>query len=164
MSRLHILSASEQVAERLREDLRRGTWTDKMPGEHRLVAELGTSHDTVKEALRKLESEGLLLNQGPGKQRLICLNEGEGRATSLRLQILLYEKTDAKLHYILDLFYRLHQAGHKVSFAGKTLLGLGMDAKRVARFAKKTEADAWIILGGSREVLHWFAAQPTPAF
>lgn len=164
MAKFRILSASEQVAERLRVDIRRGTWSHKMPGEHRLVAELGTSHDTVKEALRKLEKEGLLLNQGPGKKRLISLDGNASPATSLHVQILLYEKGDSKLGLVLELLHGLHVAGYQVAFAEKTLMGLGMDVKRVARFVENTAADAWIIIAGSRDVLDWFVAHPTPAF
>jgi len=39
-----------------------------------------------------------------------------------------------------------------------------MDLGRIARFVEKTEADAWIVVAGPREVLDWFAARPTPAF
>ena len=33
---------------------------------------------------------------------------------------------------------------------------------RVARLVRRTEADAWVVGAGSREVLEWFAAQPVP--
>ena len=64
MGSFHILTATEQVAGYLREELRRGTWHERMPGEDRLVAQLGVGRDTVKMALRSLEKEGLLVGQG----------------------------------------------------------------------------------------------------
>jgi DNA-binding LacI/PurR family transcriptional regulator len=39
-----------------------------------------------------------------------------------------------------------------------------MDVKRVSRMVARTEADAWVVGAGSREVLEWFAKQKTPAF
>ena len=39
-----------------------------------------------------------------------------------------------------------------------------MNVGRVARLVWRTEADAWVVGAGSREVLEWFAAQPVPAF
>ena len=39
-----------------------------------------------------------------------------------------------------------------------------MDAKRIIRYVSKIEADAWIVLAGSHDVLEWFAQQPIPAF
>lgn len=38
-----------------------------------------------------------------------------------------------------------------------------MDVGRVARLVSRTAADAWVVVAGTREVLEWFASQPTPA-
>ncbi len=38
-----------------------------------------------------------------------------------------------------------------------------MDVERVARYVKRNPADAWVVSAASREVLEWFASQPTPA-
>ena len=59
---------------------------------------------------------------------------------------------------------REQDTGHHPFYADKNLLNLDMDTRRVARFVNKTQANAWVVLGGSREVLAWFAAQNTPAF
>jgi DNA-binding transcriptional MocR family regulator len=67
------LSTAEQVAEHLRAELLRGGVSGTMPGVHPLAAELGVNHKTVKAALRMLEDEGLLVNQGRGVQRCIAL-------------------------------------------------------------------------------------------
>jgi hypothetical protein len=157
-----ILSASQQVAAHLLRELQSGRWTDTMPGEHRLVAELGGSHNTIKEALRQLEAEGWLLNQGPGKQRRILMQRK--KASKLRIRILLYEKSDRTTHYLVEMIHLLLDAGHDAAFADKAMGDLGMDAGRIARFVKSTKADAWIVASGSRDVLDWFAEQATPAF
>jgi DNA-binding LacI/PurR family transcriptional regulator len=39
-----------------------------------------------------------------------------------------------------------------------------MKVARVARLVASTAADAWVVTGGSREVLEWFAARAVPAF
>lgn len=39
-----------------------------------------------------------------------------------------------------------------------------MDAGHVARFVKKTGADAWVVCAASRDVLRWFADYEKPAF
>jgi DNA-binding LacI/PurR family transcriptional regulator len=41
---------------------------------------------------------------------------------------------------------------------------LGMDLTRIRRQVQKEEADAWMIMAGSKEILGWFSQQPTPAF
>ena len=59
---------------------------------------------------------------------------------------------------------RLLDQGHNPFFAGKSLIELGMDLRRVAHLVKRTPADAWVVCAASHEVLEWFAQQETPAF
>ena len=51
MSELQVLSAAEQVAAHLRDELQRGEWTETMPGGARLSRELGVGRMTVEAAL-----------------------------------------------------------------------------------------------------------------
>ena len=39
-----------------------------------------------------------------------------------------------------------------------------MDVKRIAKLVEETQADAWIVVGGSRHVLEWFVEHSIPAF
>lgn len=165
MEELRVLTAAEQVANHLRAELCRGAWGGRMPGGSRLATELGVGRDTVEAALLILEREGLLVPQGAGRRRRIELPEGKV-AHPQRVAILAYDSPEVALSlgYVKDLLHRLEKAGHSVIFAEKGLLGLGMEVGRVARFVQQTEADAWVVGAGSREVLEWFAAQPMPAF
>lgn len=163
MKPLRILSASEQVAGHLREELLRGTWHETMPGEDRLVAQLGVGRDTVKIALRHLEEEGILMGQGAGRRRKIVLPEDHA-PPGLRVAMLLFDARAQGDDYYIDLRHRLEAVGHLPFFADKTLEDLGRTIGRMARYVAKTEADAWIIGAGSRDTLEWFARQETPAF
>jgi DNA-binding LacI/PurR family transcriptional regulator len=163
MGNVRILSASEQVAEHLRSELLSGRLADCMPGEDKLIAQLGVGRATVQAAVRQLEKEGYLVSQGVGKRRLITLPEDHEPPT-MRIAILLYGSSDAKTDYPLDLLHQLGEEGHTAFFAPKTLSCLNMDVKKVAKFVNKIKADAWVILAGSRSVLDWFAAQAFPAF
>lgn len=164
MSSLKIRSAWEQVAEHLRAELFRGVWSGVMPGEDRLVASLGVGRDTVKLALRHLEQEGLLVGQGPGRRRRIVLPSGGQAVTPMRVAILLYDVDDRRSDYLIDLQHTLVQAGHSAFFYTKTLTELGMDLPRIRRLIADSEVDAWVVFGGSREVLEWFASQQAPLF
>ena len=95
MSRFRARSASEQLAAHLKDELVRGTWTGLMPGEERLLAQLGVGQATVRAALRQLEDEGLLVAQGQGRRRRIVMRD-DLATPSLRVQILLYEPDDAR--------------------------------------------------------------------
>lgn len=134
-----------------------------MPGRVALASELGVNHKTVEAALNALEKAGWLERQGSGKGRKIQRREPSSPKV-LRIVILGYEKSGLARQDLLTLLHRLHESGHLASFAGTTLRELGMNVNRIARLVEKTEADAWIVEAGSREVLQWFAARPTPTF
>lgn len=135
-----------------------------MPGGDQLAAELGVGRNTVETALQQLESEGLLLAQGHRRRRKIQPPAGEPAAEAVHVVLLLHSSADRQVHYIVELFHELIEAGHTVSIARKTLLDLHMEVPRVASFANKVKADAWVVCAASREVLQWFASQPVPAF
>lgn len=134
-----------------------------MPGRNRLAVELGVNHKTVKAALAILELEGLLEARGPGRKRSI-LGDAPALPVARRIMLLVYEKSDLHADYLLAIIHRLHAAGHWAGFAPKTLGELGMDVTRVARFVAKTEADAWVVVSGSKDIIEWFSSQPLPAF
>ena len=162
MRKLSILSASEQLAEYLKAEIRDGRWSDKMPGESWLVTHLQVGRDTVRWALAQLEEDGVLVAQGQGKQRRIVMERNEIQPRSIRVRIMLYEKRDRADIDNSSLLAELLSAGFDAAFEGKSLKELGMDAERVARYVKKHPADAWVVSAGSREVLEWFAGQATP--
>jgi len=141
-----------------------GRWRDTLPGRDRLAEELGCSNSTVEEAMQRLSREGLLVSQGAGKRRRIVLPEGVKSNRAMRVSLLLYEQSDRKTYYLLAMISRLRDAGHDANFADKTMHDLGMNAKRIARYVEASDSDAWVVVGGSRDVLEWFAERPTPAF
>jgi len=163
MANKRFSSVSEQVAQVLRDGLRAGRWQGSMPGRVRLAEEIGVNHKTVQAALQLLENEGLLVSRGAGREREI-VEPGKIAPTALRVAILLYEPADRQVHYMVDLRHQLAEAGHMAHFAAKTRSELGMNVTKIARLVEQTEADAWVVLAGPRDVLEWFAARPAPAF
>jgi DNA-binding LacI/PurR family transcriptional regulator len=163
MRPLSILSPAEQVAAHLRDGLQRGIWGQEMPGAPRLSRELGIDPKTILAALALLEKEGLLVAQGAGRRRRITLTEGI-RPASLRIGILAHEPLALAEGYIIELQHLLQEAGFSAFYSDKCLQDLQMDVSRVARMVKQADANAWVVTGGSREVLQWFCEQPAPAF
>jgi DNA-binding LacI/PurR family transcriptional regulator len=168
MAMWHRPTAVSLLAAHLRGELERGRWTGRMPGVIVLARELGAARKTVEGALRELERDGLLVAQGHGRGRVISAAEIDGRRPpprrGMRVAILPYEPSDRGLHYLIELQHQLEEAGHVVDFTRKTLLDLKRDVERVAAYVEQTSAEAWILVGGPRDVLEWFAAQPLPAF
>lgn len=163
MGSLTVLSAAEQVAGHLRNELLRGGLGVTMPGANTLAVELGINHKTVEAALRLLEEEGLLVNPGRGLRRRIVKPERTSR-DALRVAILAYDPDTRRKDYLLDLRHSLVEAGHVAAFTSRTLLELNMKVPRIERMVAETEADAWVVVSGSRNVLEWFSRQPVPAF
>ncbi len=157
------MSKIEQVAEHLRQEMMRGKWRREIPGREELASELGVNSKTVEAALRLLELKGILIPQGTGRRRKIA-NLSSSAPPALQIKIMLYEQSDRSEGYYVETFHQLTALGHVATFAGKSLHDLGMDVKRVASYVKNNPADAWVVVGGSREILEWFAAQKSPVF
>jgi DNA-binding LacI/PurR family transcriptional regulator len=155
---------TEQVAQLLKDGIAQGRWRGTIPGRNKLAAELGVNHKTVNAALQLLEKDGLLVSRGAGREREIILHEDSFASSPLHIKILLYDKSDAHSEYIVQLSFQLKERGHHITFADKSLLNLRFDVKRVAQMVEKDDADAWVILAGSRPVLEWFTTRNKPAF
>lgn len=163
MRHFRLRSSSTQLADFLREELRSGAWGKAMPGESWLVSNLRVGRNIVRAALKQLEKEGLLLSQGAGRPRLIERSKG-ALAANCRITLLLYSPSALHKEDTQRVLRRLSETGYQVQVARKTLTELGMNPARVAKMAEGVETDGWVVFAGSREVLEWFARQPTPAF
>lgn len=161
MPLIRILSAVEQVAGYLREELSRGQWSGHLPGVDRLAPELGVSRKTLEAALRQLETEGVLMRNGPRRRRSIE-PRGVQPPPALRVSILLSEAADRQVGYVVDLQHELARVGHHTSFAEASISECGMSVRRIARMVENTPADAWVVAGGTWEVLQWFQEQSLP--
>lgn len=159
MAQLKLQSSAEQVAGHLRAELVKGKLRGLMPGVLRLEAELGINRKVIDAALRRLEDEGVLEGQGAGRRRRIVVPAGPA---ALRVAIVLSEAADRKLDYMIELQHELGEAGHAAIYTPKSMVDLQMDVRRIARMVNRIEADAWVVLAGSREVLEWFATQSQP--
>lgn len=159
---IHFPSITEQVAAYLRTELIRGRWGGTIPGRNQLAELLGVNRKTIDAALKLLEQEGVLVNQGPRRKRKVVLPQGA--AAPMRIANLLYDPDSRQLPSVLEQQHLLEEAGHTPFFTEQTLTKLQMKLPRVRRLVAETEADAWIVHSGSREILAWFAEQPIPVF
>jgi DNA-binding LacI/PurR family transcriptional regulator len=163
MKALRIRSAADQLADYLKEEILAGRWTERMPGESWLMERLELGRGTVRAAMARMEEEGVLESHGQGRWRRIVQSPESKARRTIRLRIFLYEKLDRGDIDNSSLLAQLMEAGINASFTEKSLKDLGMDADRVARHVHQNPADAWVLSAASREVLEWFASQPTPA-
>jgi len=167
---LHRMTASDQVASHLRDRILRGNLAGPIPGVMALSRDCDASPVTVRAALRQLEAEGWIRSAGPGKPRTTATpSSGASRpnSRSLRIMVLPGERVEDEdgvfQQTLIQLRNRIEADGHTLSFAPKSQSRLHYDLDRVRRLVSSCEADAWIVIGGSRDVLTWFAEHGTPA-
>ena len=162
MAQLRFLSKIEQVAAYLREELASGKWHYEISGREDLAIEFGVNAKTVESALRLLEQDGLLIAQGAGRRRRIATRARARGA--MRITFMAYEQSDPVQISYNDFNHQLTRAGHSSMIAEKSLMDLGMDLRRVAKYVKGIETDAWVVISGPREVLEWFSRQAVPVY
>ena len=154
---------AEQVAEYLRGELLAGRWVGEIPGRNALADELGVNHKTVEVALGQLERMGLLVPQGAGRRRLIQLPKGS-KSRALKVALLLHDPGDRRIDYMIDLQHKLTEEGHQVTIAPKSLSELKMNLRRLGAMIRATDANVWVVLGGSQAVLESFIRRKIPVF
>jgi LacI family transcriptional regulator len=164
MGNLRILSSAEQVAKYLREELANRVWSGMMPGGDKLARELGVGSNTIEAALKMLENEGWLVNQGRRSGRLINLKERASTEGGMRVCILLGESSDRHQAFILEFINALNDAGHTATFASQSQDELGNNPERIGQFVEKAAADAWVVFSALRDVLEWFEQSGLPCF
>ncbi len=164
MNQFRVASVVDQAVDFLRDQILRGRWSGLMPGRHELAVELGINHKTVETALKELERQGLLEAGGSGRRRRIRPLAGKTGLAPLRIAILAWMSGDWSLNYLVEMKHRLIEAGFTAFYTEPCLSDLGMEVPRIANLVKRTRADAWIVVGGSREVLEWFATLGLPVF
>ena len=166
MHPIRLLSVTEQTTAHLRQGLNEGRWSGRLPGVVRLAAACNVSTGVVRAALRQLEAEGVLSGRGLGRSRSITTAAAAGKGHPLRVAILRHDARltdDPQTSMVLtEIMHSLEAAGHAVSFCKKSQIELRHDVSRLTRHLAETPADAWVVESGSRPLLEWCAAQPTP--
>lgn len=163
MTTFRILSVSEQIAAHLRDEIARGRWNRLMPGRIELAKRFDVGISSMEEALRQLESEGLIIEQGIGRPRRIADGNRRFEKRRLRIAILAYENSTSGTGIFSEVAHVLREAGHDAFFTNTSLVEMNFNLKRIANHVNQTECDAWIACSAPREVTQWFASGSKPA-
>lgn len=168
MKPLRRLPLAEQTAAHLIEAMRAGRWGDSLPGVNALANAFNVSRETVRAALKLLESNGSLIPGGPGRSRVIATEIPIVPVQrKLRVAILLHgplsEENAEMQRTMLRLQHAIDSAGHACFFADGYQARLRHDPKKIAQLVRDTPADAWVVFAGAGQTLQWFASQPIPA-
>ena len=159
---MKLQSQAEQAAEAIRRQILARRWVDVLPGIVALGEEFRVNRNTIRKALKILEMEEWLESLGQGRNRRITESE-KSAARRMRVGIMRYELNDPSLlEWLEAVRHQLEAAGHLVVIAPECLSLMKMNVRRIAKAVSKCEVDAWVVVAGSRQVLEWFIAQPTP--
>ena len=159
----HSLSVAGQLVAHIRQSISTGDLSGTMPGIRKLANELGVSSNTVVAAIEQLEREGFVKPEGQGRRSRIVLPEDHAKP-GFRVTLLPYERADIQLDYVVEIQRRLKEEGHDVHVTNKSLMDMRLNVGQIARMARKTETDAWVVLSSTQEILEWFAGQSKPTF
>lgn len=158
-------SLIEQTVSHLRLGIREGRWKGALPGLVRLAKDLDVSRDTVREAVKILEAQGLILSHGHGRRREVSTEEIPER-TSLRIGILTWNDLSAEIPssqwILLQLAHDLEAAGHIPIFTPFSQVTLHENTTRIIAMMVATPVDAWVVMTGSQSLLDWLQQQPVP--
>lgn len=164
-NRLSRSTLTEQVAGLIRDGLRAGRWSARMPGQGILSKEFGVSGKTVYGALRLLMEEGLLVSDGNGRGALVTAKGSRGvpgKATRRMLRVVVFSMPPIKdlppgdYSDLVRLVQDLEHDGHAATLVG---FPTGKDPRKtgyLARLVQETEADVWLVHMGTHEALEWF--------
>lgn len=162
------LTLSEHVAEVLSDGLRKGQWAGRIPGVRVLAKELNVSRDTIRDALRLLETKQVLSHSGAGRSRLIAAHVEEDSNRVVRVGVLLPGPLELDNRHTNELILASRQAieaiGHVCFIGEKTARGFGFNPRSIRRYMETCNADAWIVYSGRRELLETVSGAPFPVF
>jgi biotin operon repressor len=165
---LRRITAADQTATHLRDGIREGRWKHQLPGTRKLAEELKISRFTVNEAVAKLLDEGVLVRAGDRRPHRVASAPGSSAPKSrvLRTALLLPDALDKfdpdSRRWIMEVISNVRSFGHEcVSVTLPVSKGAGKTG-RLARLVRDTEADAWLVYNGTREVLQWFCTNEGP--
>lgn len=168
MKRVQRIGLTGQTVEWLREQLREGKWSGKLPGIPVMAARCGVSHNTMRAAVQRLEQEGLILSHGAGRPREVAAKAVHAGPRKLRVMVLPAMPLHEEDSHMRDAYQKMHALfeshGHTCLLTPTTLTDLKYNLSRVKKLVAGQQADAWVIVGASADILQWFADQPTPAF
>ncbi|MDB6078422.1 MAG: transcriptional regulator [Akkermansiaceae bacterium] len=159
---------ADQTVTHLRDGIHRGKWAGELLGTLAMAQHLGVSKDAVRAAFVRLEKEGLIISQGPGKPRLVRRGLRKSKARAFRVGILLNRPPEDESlemrQFILSLQYHLRDGGYEFHIAPKTVSCIAGNPAALQTLISKSPADGWVVICAQREILDWFCERKILTF
>ena len=161
-------SLAAQVAESLRQEIERGTWTEWLPGERALTDTLQVSRKTLRKSLAQLRREGRIEAVRGRGHRLVtgARPAGKARREPGIVTLLTPEPLERMRPYTSLWVSRLKTLLIEKGVRLRTLDGHKYFSKHPARALEKlvaqTSAGGWLLANSTESTQAWFSNQQIP--
>lgn len=158
-----------QTADIIRKALISREWERFLPGEHRLCSYLHISRPTLRNAIQRLEAEGLLKTTH-GKRRMITLEALPETKPVLpsKIAMLSCQPLDMCSHYFVvlynEIFRRMRDYDCEIEFFSDRRLMKNRSEVFLQQLVKDVACQLWILSSPTESVQRWFSDHKIPAF
>lgn len=155
-------SLSDQTVKILRQGIEGARWAGELPSEAELCRELQISRVTLRRALERLVSEGLIARGGRGCHHRIRAGRAVRPApsgTTLRLLTPYPLHAMGSVHHVVldSLMERLGPLGYRVEFEHRPLLFKRHQPAELARLDALPDTAGWLLFFATEAMQRWFA-------
>ncbi len=157
-------SRAEQVLAFLRDRMKEGQWTERLPSERELAQQLGVSRWTLRAAIRELQAEGVIGQRSQAGTKIV--RAGGGEAHQLSVGVVLSNKTDLSRRRILMLLevlrHYLEVQGVKMEVHLVPFPRSGAVSTHFKRLLTAVRHDCWVLVSPLVSMQLWCAEQGGP--
>jgi DNA-binding LacI/PurR family transcriptional regulator len=148
--------------------IRDGKLAGKLPGVLVLASEYDVSPATMRSAIRLLETQGWIRNEGLGRPRMAQIPEKSQADETKVLNVTIFpgicfaDEDGVFQKLVMQAQLKIDLVGHNCKIASKSQQDFNHDPERIARYVKDHPADAWVLIGPQHRVVSWFLEQRIP--
>ncbi len=161
----------EIVAQKLRDEIGAGKWTNYLPSEIQLSSDLEVSRKTLRVALSILTSEGYLSDPCRGKPReILSQSKGSNLAkpkSATLIVITASPRNDLKSSmqaYLRDLTQSLHKKSIEIEFISLAFEAASIRQDTLKRNIVMHQADSYLVIEGNNQILSYLIDLKKPVF
>ncbi len=158
---------SRQAAEVIRTRIRSGELTDPLPGELQFAASLGISRPVLREALRELAAEKIIVTAKGRRTRILRRRASPGRLKRRRILAISPARSEVPLRLgnavIDEIRRRLEAEGYLWTSLSDARLRTRNPAPILDNLVPRGVFDALLLHGSTEAMQEWAFASKTPA-